>query len=99
MPKHPVAPPLCRTQCNNGQAAFWYSQGCFIGCPTCDHMSGRRQTDLCGLGFKVRAGPPVLACASRGALLLELRPAAWPHSRALPSALLSCEDRALTRQT
>lgn len=36
--------------CNNGQAAFWYSQGCFIGCPACDHLSGRRQTDLCGLG-------------------------------------------------
>ena len=38
--------------CANGQAAFWYSQGCFIGCPTCDHASGRRQTDLCGLGMK-----------------------------------------------
>ena len=25
---------------------------CFIGCPTCDHLSGRRQTDLCGLGKK-----------------------------------------------
>lgn len=37
--------------CNNGQAAFWYSQGCFIGCPECDHMSGRRQIDLCGLGM------------------------------------------------
>jgi len=37
-------------QCNNGQAAFWYSQGCFIGCPSCDHMSGRQQIDLCGLG-------------------------------------------------
>ena len=24
----------------------------FIGCPTCDHLSGRRQTDLCGLGKK-----------------------------------------------
>lgn len=36
--------------CNNGQAAFWYSQGCFIGCPKCDHLSGRRQVDLCGLG-------------------------------------------------
>jgi hypothetical protein len=22
------------------------------GCPTCDHLSGRRQTDLCGLGKK-----------------------------------------------
>ena len=38
-------------QCNNGQAAYWYSQGCFIGCPECDHKSGRRQTDLCGKGF------------------------------------------------
>jgi len=38
--------------CHNGQADFWYSQGCFIGCPTCDHLSGRRQTDLCGLGKK-----------------------------------------------
>lgn len=37
-------------KCANGQAAFWYSQGCFIGCPTCDDESGRRQTDLCGLG-------------------------------------------------
>lgn len=37
--------------CNNGQAAYWYSQGCFIGCPECDHVSGRRQTDLCGSGF------------------------------------------------
>eukprot|EP01051_Picozoa_sp_SAG22_P019639 SAG22_NODE_3690_length_1575_cov_2.197832_2_plen_202_part_00 len=37
--------------CQNGQAAFWYSQGCFIGCPECDHASGRRQTDLCKKGF------------------------------------------------
>lgn len=27
------------------------TQGCFIGCPACDHKSGRRQTDLCRLGF------------------------------------------------
>ena len=27
------------------------SQGCFIGCKTCDHESGRRQTDLCKSGF------------------------------------------------
>jgi len=33
--------------CFNGQAAFYYSQGCFIGCAECDHMSGRRQIDLC----------------------------------------------------
>jgi len=37
-------------KCTNGQASFWYSQGCFIGCPTCDTASGRRQVDLCGLG-------------------------------------------------
>lgn len=37
--------------CNNGQAQYWYSQGCFIGCDECDHKSGRRQTDLCGKGF------------------------------------------------
>eukprot|EP01049_Picozoa_sp_SAG25_P002076 SAG25_NODE_103_length_15482_cov_9.187415_6_plen_283_part_00 len=37
--------------CSNGQAAFWYSQGCFIGCPECDHVSGRRNTDLCKKGF------------------------------------------------
>ena len=38
-------------ECTNGQSAFWYSQGCFIGCPECDHVSGRRQTDVCKLGF------------------------------------------------
>jgi len=38
--------------CTNGQSAFYYSQGCFIGCAECDHASGRRQTDLCGSGMK-----------------------------------------------
>ena len=38
-------------ECSNGQSAFWYSQGCFIGCPVCDHVSGRRQTDVCKKGF------------------------------------------------
>lgn len=42
---------LTGEKCNNGQAVYWYSQGCFIGCPTCDHRSGRRQTDLCDSGF------------------------------------------------
>ena len=37
--------------CFNGQAPFWYSQGCFIGCPECDHLSGRVQADICGMGF------------------------------------------------
>ena len=38
--------------CLNGQSSFWYSQGCFIGCDACDHLSGRRQTDLCQSGMK-----------------------------------------------
>merc|ERR1719272_1476729 len=42
---------LTGAPCNNGQSAYWYSQGCFIGCPECDHKSGRRQTDLCKKGF------------------------------------------------
>ena len=69
--------------CYNGQAAFYYSQGCFIGCKECasaviapafvalelsanqprtqvattcidrrcDHLSGRRQIDLCDSGM------------------------------------------------
>ena len=36
--------------CHNGQAAFYYSQGCFIGCAECSHGDGRRQVDLCGGG-------------------------------------------------
>jgi hypothetical protein len=43
---------LTGDECHNGQAAFYYQQGCFIGCPTCDHKSGRRQVDLCGRGFE-----------------------------------------------
>jgi len=53
--------------CNNGQAAFWYSQGCFIGCPACDHLSGRRQTDLCGLGKKPTLNSPQDRTVNRGA--------------------------------
>lgn len=36
--------------CRNGQSSFWYSQGCFIGCEECDHISGRSQADICGSG-------------------------------------------------
>ena len=43
---------MCLTNSFFCQASFWYSQGCFIGCRTCDNESGRRQTDLCGLGKK-----------------------------------------------
>lgn len=54
--------------CNNGQASFWYSQGCFIGCPTCDNESGRRQVDLCGLGKKQTLTDPKYWSVGRDAI-------------------------------
>lgn len=53
--------------CKNGQASFWYSQGCFIGCPECDHISGRRQIDLCGLGKKATINDPQYRTVNRNA--------------------------------
>ena len=53
--------------CNNGQASFWYSQGCFIGCPFCDHISGRRQVDLCGLGMNATVNDPLQRSINRNA--------------------------------
>merc|ERR1719273_1169161 len=53
--------------CNNGQAAFYYSQGCFIGCPTCDHQSGRRQVDLCGFGKEATLNEPKYRTVNRNA--------------------------------
>jgi hypothetical protein len=40
------------TPCVSGQSCFWFSQGCTIGCPTCDGVSPRSFTDLCGLGAR-----------------------------------------------
>ncbi len=54
-------------ECNNGQAAFWYSQGCFIGCPLCDHLQGRRQQDLCGLGKQPTINDPKYRSVNRNA--------------------------------
>lgn len=59
--RYPLGPNLClcanatpgtataksTTGCANGQACYWYSQGCFIGCPTCDSISGRAQQSIC----------------------------------------------------
>eukprot|EP00041_Stephanoeca_diplocostata_P012818 m.215583 g.215583 ORF g.215583 m.215583 type:complete len:367 (+) comp19104_c0_seq1:91-1191(+) len=53
--------------CDNGQASFWYSQGCFIGCPACDHMSGRVQYDLCGLGKVATLNDPKYRTVNRNA--------------------------------
>jgi len=54
--------------CHNGQADFWYSQGCFIGCAQCDHMSGRRQTDLCHSGKKATVNDPAFRSVNRAAV-------------------------------
>jgi len=53
--------------CNNGQSCYWYNQGCFIGCPTCDSISGRVQTDLCGLGKKATINDPLQRTVNRNA--------------------------------
>ena len=53
--------------CHNGQAGFYYSQGCFIGCPECDHISGRRQIDLCGLGKEATLNDPKYRSVNRNA--------------------------------
>jgi len=56
--------------CNNAQACFWYSQGCSIGCPTCDTLSGRFQKDLCGNGMKPTILEPGLRSVNRDAAAL-----------------------------
>ena len=66
--------------CHNGQAGFYYQQGCFIGCPECDHVSGRRQIDLCGLGKKATINDPMYRSVNRNATAgsiydVSLRPA------------------------
>ena len=42
-------------------------QGCFIGCDECDHMSGRRQTDLCKKGKKSTVNDPQYRSVNRNA--------------------------------
>eukprot|EP00912_Choanoflagellata_sp_UC4_P001119 UC4_evm1s694 len=56
--------------CHNGQASMWYSQGCFIGCKSCDNLSGRRQTDLCGSGKKQTLIDPKYWSVNRDAIPL-----------------------------
>ncbi|KAL1525546.1 hypothetical protein AB1Y20_020401 [Prymnesium parvum] len=58
---------LTGSSCFNGQASFWYSQGCFIGCPTCDHKSGRVQADVCGRGKQATVNDPAHRSVNRNA--------------------------------
>jgi len=53
--------------CDIGQAQYWYNQGCFIGCPECDSVSGRRQVDVCGLGKQPTVNDPGHRSVNRGA--------------------------------
>ena len=80
--------------CHNGQAGFWYSQGCFIGCPECDHKSGRRQIDLCGLGKKATLNDPKYRSVNRNATAFSPQDI-YQHNpwRCAPSLLGSCCHR------
>ena len=49
------------------QACYWYQQGCSIGCPTCDSVSGRVQVDICGLGKQATVNKPALRTVNRAA--------------------------------
>ena len=51
--------------CANGQACYWYQQGCFIGCKSCDHVSGRVQEDICKSGKKPTNNNPETCTVNR----------------------------------
>ena len=59
---------LTGSECDNGQASFWYSQGCFIGCDECDNASGRRQVDLCQSGKNQTLTDPKYWSVNRDAI-------------------------------
>jgi len=67
-PKHaPSCTNLTGESCDNGQAQYWYSQGCTIGCPACDSVSGRRQADVCGAGKAPTINAPEHRSVNRAA--------------------------------
>ena len=51
--------------CANGQACYWYQQGCFIGCKSCDHISGRVQADICHGGKEPTNNDPATCTVNR----------------------------------
>ena len=62
--------------CDVAQSCYWYSQGCTIGCPSCDHTNGRAQIDLCGLGMRLLLFAPKVRVRRRRVRPWRLRPAA-----------------------
>merc|ERR1711915_15432 len=57
---------------SNGQACFWFSNGCSIGCPNCDGTTRgpsihTGKTDICGLKFNATICDPNLRTVNTGA--------------------------------
>jgi len=61
---------------SNGQACFWFSNGCSIGCPKCDGTTRgpipnnpefAHKMDVCGLGYKATICDPSLRTVNTGA--------------------------------
>lgn len=53
--------------CESAQTCLFFSQGCSIGCPTCDGVSSRNQTDICGSGMAATICDPRLRTYNRNA--------------------------------
>merc|ERR1711988_118344 len=57
---------------HNGQACFWFSNGCSIGCPECDGTTRgpsihTNKTDICGKNYKATVCDPALRTVNTGA--------------------------------
>merc|ERR1711988_1161899 len=57
---------------HNGQACFWFSNGCSIGCPECDGTTRgpsihSNKTDICGKNYKATVCDPKLRTVNTGA--------------------------------
>jgi len=57
---------------HNGQACFWFSNGCSIGCDECDGTTRgpsihTNKTDICGKGYKATVCDPKLRTVNTGA--------------------------------
>ena len=54
--------------CDVAQSCFWFSQGCSIGCKTCDGGASNPNTkDRCGSGMKATLNDPKLRTYNRAA--------------------------------
>jgi hypothetical protein len=64
---------LGQVPCDVGQSCFWFSNGCSIGCPTCDGGAGSHgganpnTQDRCGSGAKATINDPKLRTFNRDA--------------------------------